>query len=220
LQVVEVAQYVGRGAYKLAAALDSFAIDPAGLRCLDVGASTGGFTDVLLQRGAAEVVALDVGFGQLHERIRADPRVTVLERTNMRHTGPGDLGPTFRLVVADVSFISLRVLLRSLIEQLAGNGDLVVLIKPQFEVGHREASRGRGVITDPQLWRQSIEGVVEAAVEQHLELRGMRVSPISGGDGNIEFLARFTRHGDGASAPALVDAVIEEATAVTAGHLR
>jgi 23S rRNA (cytidine1920-2'-O)/16S rRNA (cytidine1409-2'-O)-methyltransferase len=211
---------VGRGAYKLAAALDSFAIDPTGLRCLDVGASTGGFTDVLLQRGAAEVVALDVGFGQLHERIRADPRVTVLERTNMRHTGPGDLGPAFSLVVADVSFISLRVLLSSLVDQLAGDGDLVLLIKPQFEVGHREASRGRGVITDPKLWRQSIEGVVEAAFEQQVELRELRLSPISGGDGNVEFLARFSRHGGDAPALALVDAVIEEATAVAVGHLR
>ncbi len=217
--MVEPAQYVGRGAYKLVAALDSFAIDPAGLRCLDVGASTGGFTDVLLQRGAAEVVALDVGFGQLHERIRADPRVTVLERTNMRHVGPGDLGPAFSLVVADVSFISLRVLLRSLVEQLTRDGDLVVLVKPQFEVGHREASRGRGVITDPHLWQQSLEGVVDAAVEQRLHIRGLRISPISGGDGNVEFLARFSRDGGDASAPALVDAVIEEATAVAVGHL-
>ncbi len=220
LRVVEPARYVGRGAFKLAAALDAFAIDPSGLRCLDVGASTGGFTDVLLQRGADEVVALDVGFGQLHERIRADSRVRVLERTNMRHTGPGDLGPAFPLIVVDVSFISLRVLIGALADQLSDDGDLVALIKPQFEVGRRDASKGRGVITDPELWRGSIDGVVDAARTQQLRLRGLLASPISGGDGNIEFLARFARHGDAPSAAPLVDRAIEEATAVTAGHLR
>lgn len=220
LVVVDPPRYVGRGAQKLERALDAFDIDPSGLRCLDVGASTGGFADVLLQRDAASVVALDVGFGQLHERIRADPRVTVVERTNMRHVEPGDLGPPFALVVVDVSFISLRTLMKSLAGQLAGEGRLITLVKPQFEVGRRDASRGRGVITDPGLWRQSVKGVIDAGADHALDLAGLVVSPIRGGDGNAEFLACFDRGGEVANRGyACIGAAIEDAQRVTSGDL-
>ena len=138
-------RFVGRGGEKLDAALDTFAIDVAGVRALDVGASTGGFTDCLLQRGAAAVVALDVGHGQLHPRIRDDPRVLVLERTNIRDTRPATIGGLVDLVVVDVSFISLRVVIPVLVTLCQPGAPMVLLVKPQFEAGRAEVARGRGV---------------------------------------------------------------------------
>jgi 23S rRNA (cytidine1920-2'-O)/16S rRNA (cytidine1409-2'-O)-methyltransferase len=181
-------RFVSRGGEKLAAALDRFAVDPRGLRALDAGASTGGFTDCLLQRGAAEVVAVDVGYGQLHERLRADDRVEVHERTNVRDLAAGDLGAAFPLVVADLSFISLRAVLDSLVGLAAPGADLVLLVKPQFEAGRAEASRGRGVIRDPDVWRRVLGDVVDALRGRGAAIMGAMVSPITGADGNVEFL--------------------------------
>jgi 23S rRNA (cytidine1920-2'-O)/16S rRNA (cytidine1409-2'-O)-methyltransferase len=201
-------RFVGRGGEKLDAALDRFDVAVAGRRCLDAGASTGGFTDCLLQRGATSVVAVDVGFGQLHERLRADDRVTNLERTNVRALQPGDIGGAVELTVADLSFISLRTVLPVLLTLTASEGDLVLLVKPQFEAGRREASRGRGVIRDPAVWRRVLEEVRSAASSQGASMMGAMVSPLRGADGNVEFLARLGRH----AAAVDLDAVVAEAS--------
>ena len=181
-------RFVGRGAEKLDAALDGFGLDVVGRRAIDVGASTGGFTDCLLQRGAAEVVAVDVGRGQLHERLRADPRVVILERTDIRAVDPASLGAAFDLLVADVSFISLVSVLPAM-DSLVGTGaDVVVLVKPQFEAGRAEASRGRGVIRDPQVRRRALGRVTSAMSSHGWAIMGVMVSPLTGADGNVELL--------------------------------
>lgn len=180
-------RFVGRGGEKLAGALEAFDLDPRGLRALDAGASTGGFTDALLQHGATSVVALDVGHGQLHERLRADDRVEVLERTNLRHVDPVELGP-FGAVVADLSFISLTKVMSVLVGCAAPDGWLVLLVKPQFEAGRREVSRGRGVISEPAEWAGAVIRVVDSAQHEGASVVGLRVSPLRGADGNVEFL--------------------------------
>jgi 23S rRNA (cytidine1920-2'-O)/16S rRNA (cytidine1409-2'-O)-methyltransferase len=185
----EAPRFVSRGGEKLAAALDHFAVDVSGRTALDVGASTGGFTDCLLQRGAARVVAVDVGRGQLHERLRADPRVTVLERTNVRHLRPEDLGgERFPTLVADLSFISLRTVAQNLVALAAPHADLVVLVKPQFEAGRAEASRGRGVIRDPEVWDRVVADVAAAFSARGSDMIDTMRSPLTGADGNVEFL--------------------------------
>lgn len=189
-------RFVGRGAEKLLAALEGFGLDPVGLRILDVGASTGGFTDCLLQHGAAAVTSLDVGHGQIHERLRGDPRVEVVERTNIRHVDPS-LRPPYDAVVADLSFISLRIVMDVLVGSTRPGGWLVVLVKPQFEAGRAEVSRGRGVITDPTVWRRSIRAVVEAAERAGSTTMGVMASPLHGADGNTEFLVHLC-HGPAA----------------------
>jgi 23S rRNA (cytidine1920-2'-O)/16S rRNA (cytidine1409-2'-O)-methyltransferase len=181
-------RFVGRGGEKLAAALDRFAVTVDGSRALDAGASTGGFTDCLLQYGARCVVAVDVGYGQLHERLRADPRVESVERTNVRDLVPGDLGPPFDVVVADLSFISLRTVLAPLLEQAAPGAHVVLLVKPQFEAGREEAARGRGVIGDPAVWRRVLDEVLIALRAAGAAIMGAMVSPLTGADGNVEFL--------------------------------
>lgn len=180
-------RYVGRGAQKLLGALEAFGLDPTGVRALDAGASTGGFTDALLQRGADSVVALDVGHGQLHERLRADPRVLVMERTNLRHVDPAELGP-FDVVVADLSFISLTKVMDVLVACCSPTGWMVLLVKPQFEVGRREASRGRGVVRDPDEWAAAVLRVERSAEQAGAVAAGLAVSPLRGADGNVEFL--------------------------------
>ena len=185
-------RFVGRGGEKLAGALELFGLDPARCRALDAGASTGGFTDCLLQHGAAQVVALDVGHGQLHERIRREPRVVAMERTNLRHVDPEELGP-FDVVVTDLSFISLTKVMAVLLGCCAPGGWLVLLVKPQFEAGRQEVSRGRGVITDPSEWRGALERVVSSAELLGGEVAGLGVSPLRGGDGNVEFLLHLRR---------------------------
>ena len=179
--------YVSRGGRKLEAALDGFRLRPAGLRCLDAGASTGGFTDCLLQRGAAHVVAVDVGRGLLHERLRADPRVTLLERTNVRAL---ELGERFALVVADLSFISLRTVAPALVAHAAG--DLVLLVKPQFEAHRAEAARGRGVVTDPAVHERVVEEVAGAFARLGAAKMGVMRSPVTGADGNVELLLHLS----------------------------
>jgi 23S rRNA (cytidine1920-2'-O)/16S rRNA (cytidine1409-2'-O)-methyltransferase len=153
--------YVSRGGVKLAGALDAFLVDPTSLRCLDVGASTGGFTDCLLQRGAAHVVAVDVGYGQLAHKLRIDPRVTVLERTNARTLTPDLLGGAVDLTVVDASFIGLEKLIGAIAECTRAGGALVALIKPQFEVGREEASRSKGVIRDEAVRERAIQAALE-----------------------------------------------------------
>jgi len=188
------ARFVSRGGEKLATALDTFAVPAAGRDALDAGASTGGFTDCLLQRGATHVTAVDVGRGQLHERLRQDPRVTVVERTNVRAIDLGALGrpdDPFDLLVADLSFISLGLVAPALVSLASPGADLVVLIKPQFEAGRREADRGRGVITDPEIWRRAVIGVRAAFVDAGAAMIGVMVSPLLGARGNVEFLAHL-----------------------------
>ncbi|MGI9623016.1 MAG: TlyA family RNA methyltransferase [Acidimicrobiales bacterium] len=184
-------EFVGRGGLKLRAALDRFELSVDGRRALDAGASTGGFTDCLLQAGASEVVAVDVGYGQLHERLRSDPRVTNHERTNIRTVDAADLGGRFEMVVGDLSFISLEKVFGALAALAEEGADLVLLIKPQFEAGKREASAGRGVITDPAIWTRVLHQVIAAALRVGATPRGLVASPIRGGEGNVEFLGHF-----------------------------
>ena len=182
--------WVSRGGVKLAAALEAFGITASGKRCLDVGASTGGFTDVLLARGAGQVVALDVGRGQLDWRLRHDPRVVVVEGVNARHLAPDDLPGPFELITVDVSFISLRLVLPALLPCLESGGDLVVLIKPQFEAGRSEVGRG-GVVKDAVVRDQAIARVLEVARDLGLTCVARIASPIAGPAGNLEELAHL-----------------------------
>ncbi len=217
--------FVGRGGLKLQAALDRFPIAVTDRRALDAGASTGGFTDCLLQRGASHVYAVDVGHGQLHPALRVDSRVTVLERLNVRTLTTADLqaaDPAYEpcpLVVADLSFISLRSVVPALTGPVSAPGaDLVLLVKPQFEVGRVAASRGRGVIRDPALWLGALEGVASALHDAGTGIMGAMASPLTGSAGNVEFLvhARKGMPGYGAGeAAALFGAAVSEAD----GHL-
>jgi len=181
-------EYASRGAYKLIAALDAFHIEVAGRAALDVGASTGGFTDVLLRRGASRVIALDVGYGQLAAQLRSDPRVTVLDRTNIRLLRAGDLPYRPDLIVIDVSFISLRLVLPAVIELAAAPADIIALVKPQFEAGRAMVGKG-GVIRDASIRRAALEKILAFAGEIGLEVGGSIESPIAGAAGNREFLA-------------------------------
>lgn len=182
--------WVSRGGLKLVAALDAFGIDPLGLVCLDVGASTGGFTDVLLSRGAVRVYAVDVGYGQLHAKLRSDPRVVLRERLNARFLTREEIPEPVHLVVGDVSFISLTLILPAVVPLLAPGGRVVVLIKPQFESQRGEVGRG-GIVRDPEVRERARQRVLRAAEALKLRLLGERESPITGADGNVEFLAGF-----------------------------
>jgi len=189
-------RFVSRGGEKLAGALDAFGIDPTGWRVLDAGASTGGFSDCMLQAGVAAVVALDVGHGQLHPKLRDDPRVTVIERFNVRKVSPDDIGGPVDAVVADLSFISLTVVLPALLGVLRPGGDLIVLVKPQFEAGRAEVAKGRGVITDPEVHRRVRGAIDEALRNLHADVRGWITSPLRGADGNVEFLVHARAPGE------------------------
>jgi len=180
-------QWVSRGAHKLIAALDAFGIDPAGRVAVDVGASTGGFTDVLLQRGASRVVALDVGHGQLDWRIRTDGRVVVIEGLNARFLSMQDLPGPVDLVVIDVSFISLTQILPRVPQLLRAGADVIPLVKPQFEAGREEVGK-KGIVRDPDVQARAIERVTNAAAEVGLVRIAMTPSPITGAEGNQEFL--------------------------------
>lgn len=182
--------YVSRGALKLEAALDRFAIDPTGLVCLDIGASTGGFTDLLLQRGAARVLAVDVGRGQLDWRLRTDRRVVVMEGVNARHLEVDAIADRVDLVTIDVSFISLRLVAPAALQLLEPSGWMICLVKPQFEAGRELVGKG-GVVRDEEIRRQVIDDVVQRLCEMGLELVGLVPSPIRGPRGNLEELAVF-----------------------------
>ena len=186
-------RFVGRGGHKLEAALDAFGLDPSGQRALDAGSSTGGFTDCLLQRGAATVIAVDVGTNQLHERLRADPRVDVREQTDVRSIDADTIGGPVDLVVGDLSFISVRLVLPGLVSLVVEGGSLVLLVKPQFEAGRQEASRGRGVIVDPTIWRRVLLDVIGWAEEAGAGMAGLTPSPITGASGNVEFVIWLRR---------------------------
>jgi 23S rRNA (cytidine1920-2'-O)/16S rRNA (cytidine1409-2'-O)-methyltransferase len=194
IQVAAGPEHVGRGALKLAGALDRFGLDPAARVAIDVGASTGGFTEVLLARGAVRVYAVDVGRGQLHERIRADPRVVVLEKTNARDLSPALVPEPCAIASVDVSFISVRKILVPLATVLADGADAVVLVKPQFEVGRRQVGRG-GLVTDPALHLQSLADVAAEAQAAGYGVRAAGPSPITGTEGNREFFLHLVRRG-------------------------
>ncbi|MCE2863549.1 MAG: hypothetical protein RIR76_1933 [Verrucomicrobiota bacterium] len=199
LEIEQPPRFVSRGGEKMAAALDAFAIDARGAQVLDVGASTGGFTDCVLQAGAVNVVCVDVGRAQLHAKLRSDPRVTNLEKINARHLSAADLPRSgFDLVVMDLSFISLTSVLPAVWPLLKAGGRLVALVKPQFEAGKEEADRGRGVIRD-----RAVQEAALAKVRDHAATRlaGCRVvgatdSPIEGADGNREFLLCLEKRAD------------------------
>jgi 23S rRNA (cytidine1920-2'-O)/16S rRNA (cytidine1409-2'-O)-methyltransferase len=203
-------RFVSRGGEKLDAALDRFGIDVAGARALDAGASTGGFTDCLLQRGASHVVAVDVGYGQLAWSLREDPRVTVLERTNVRDLRPEALPFAPELVVADLSFISLRLVVGALAGLAAADAGFVLLVKPQFEAG-RDQVGPRGVVRDPERWADAIRGVAEASAAVGLRPLDVTASPVRGPAGNVEFLLHARK------AAARPDAALDLDGALAAG---
>jgi 23S rRNA (cytidine1920-2'-O)/16S rRNA (cytidine1409-2'-O)-methyltransferase len=189
LEVREKPKFVGRGGIKLEGALEAFGIDPTGWVCIDVGASTGGFTDCLLQHGAAKVHAVDVGTNQLVWKLRSDPRVVVKEQFNARHMVPEDLGEKVRLAVMDLSFISLTKVLPAVFSVLDEEGSVVCLIKPQFELDREDISKG-GIVRDPALHERAVEKIRRFVVDEcRREWRGLIASPITGTDGNQEFLA-------------------------------
>ncbi len=205
--------YVSRGGEKLAAALDRFGIDPGGRSCLDAGAGTGGFTDVLLRRGAARVVAVDVGYGQLAWSLRSDERVTVLERFNARDLAPERLPEAPSLVVADLSFISLSKVVPGLAASASDGADLVLLVKPQFEAGRDEVGRG-GVVSDPDVWRRAIERVARAGRDAGAGPLAVMASPLRGPAGNVEFFLHARVGSEGGSLD--LRGALEEAKAVAA----
>ncbi len=186
----EVLKYVSRGGLKLEAALNLFGISPAGLVCVDLGASTGGFTDCLLRHGAAKVYAVDAGSAQLHESLRADPRVVSMENCNARYLTAEAVGEPAALVVMDVSFISQTLLFPTVRRLLSPGGRLISLIKPQFEVGREEVGKG-GIVREEKYRRGAVEKVCRAAEEEGFTLLGKADSPLRGGDGNREYLAAF-----------------------------
>jgi 23S rRNA (cytidine1920-2'-O)/16S rRNA (cytidine1409-2'-O)-methyltransferase len=199
--------YVSRGGHKLAGALDAFGYDPAGKRALDAGASTGGFTDVLLRRGAASVVAVDVGYGQLAWSLQTDARVRVVDRTNVRALEPAQVGDPVDLVVADLSFIPLGLVLPALVRCARADADLLPMVKPQFEVGKEQLPAG-GVVRDPQLRAAAVRRVAEQAARLGLGVRGVTASPLPGPSGNVEYFLWLA-----AGAPPLDDGVLAAAVA-------
>jgi 23S rRNA (cytidine1920-2'-O)/16S rRNA (cytidine1409-2'-O)-methyltransferase len=202
-------RFVSRGGEKLAHGLDVLGVDPAGLDCVDVGASTGGFTDVLLQRGARRVIAIDVGYGQLHPRLRDDPRVVVLERTNARTLTELPFAP--QLVVCDVSFISVRTALPPVLRLAAPAWEAVVLVKPQFEAGRQDVGKG-GVVRDPEVRRRVLRDVAAAAPDWGADVVGVVDSGLPGPKGNREFLLHLV-HSDTPTLPDDLDARIDDALA-------
>ncbi|GAA4615025.1 TlyA family rRNA (cytidine-2'-O)-methyltransferase [Saccharopolyspora hordei] len=216
--------WASRGAYKLLGALEAFepqGLTVAGRRCLDAGASTGGFTDVLLRREAREVVAVDVGYGQLVWKLQTDDRVHVHDRTNVRSLTPEDIGGQVDLVVADLSFISLKLVLPALRACATDGADLVPMVKPQFEVGKQRLGSG-GVVRDPQLRAEAVLEVVQVAAENGLGLRGVVASPLPGPSGNVEYFLwlRPGERTDAADAGALVEEAVRQGpqTAAKGSH--
>lgn len=201
--------YVSRGAHKLLGALTAFAplgLTVAGRRCLDAGASTGGFTDVLLRAGAGEVVAVDVGYGQLHWSLQQDGRVHVHDRTNVRALTTDDIGGAVDVVVGDLSFISLRLVLDALLGVTRDDGDLALMVKPQFEVGKDRLGKG-GVVRDPELWVETVRDVAHAAAERGWGARAVTVSPLPGPSGNVEFFLWLRKGPPGLDDEALAEVV-------------
>lgn len=192
--------YVSRGGLKLEKALRDFGVDPTGFVCSDSGASTGGFTDCLLQKGAKKVFAIDVGYGQLAWSIRTDERVVCMERTNIRYVKPEDLGEPLDLSVVDVSFISLRIVLPAIKALLKPTGQIVCLIKPQFEAGKDKVGK-KGVVRDAAVHEEVLNGFLTLAAELELNVRNLTFSPVKGPEGNIEFLGHLSMLPQGAMTP-------------------
>ena len=207
VEIERLAPYVSRGGEKLAHALDAFAIDPAGMYVLDVGASTGGFTDCVLSRNAAHVTAVDVGYGQLAWRLRGDPRVTVMERTNFRHLPSGTFARPFDLIVIDTSFISLRTIVERARHELSADGAIVALVKPQFEAGRERLGSG-GVVRDPQVHRAVLREVRDAMQTLGLHPTAVVASPLLGPAGNREFLMLIGQRSSDLS-DSQIDAVVD-----------
>jgi len=228
LEVTASQTFVGRGGLKLDHALDEFVVDPSGRVCADIGASTGGFTDCLLQRGAERVYAIDVGYGQLDWRLRNDPRVVVMERINARYLE--SLPEPVSLVVMDVSFISLRAVMPAVQRLIVDGGDVVALVKPQFEAGKGRVGKG-GIVRDPEVHRDVLTSFASWLSESGQELLGVIASPIRGAEGNVEFLAHLRLCSDGAmaapSSPGLkelpsltcewIERALDQAQTITAG---
>lgn len=202
--------YVSRGGLKLEKALRDFGVDPTGLTCLDSGASTGGFTDCLLQNGAKQVFAIDVGYGQLAWSIRTDPRVVCMERTNIRYVTPEQLGTPVQLAVIDVSFISLRIVLPAVKALLSADGQIICLIKPQFEAGKENVGK-KGVVRDPAVHQAVLNSFLQLADELQMTVCNLTFSPVKGPEGNIEFLSHLSMLPEGAVIP-------DTAALVTAAH--
>ena len=192
--------YVSRGGLKLEKALRDFGVDPTGYVCSDSGASTGGFTDCLLQKGAKKVFAIDVGYGQLAWSIRTDPRVVCMERTNIRYVTPEDLGEPLDLSVVDVSFISLKIVLPAIQALLKPTGQVLCLIKPQFEAGKDKVGK-KGVVRDPAVHEEVLENFLALAKELQFTVRNLTFSPVKGPEGNIEFLGHLSMLPDGGIQP-------------------
>ena len=202
--------YVSRGGLKLEKARRDFGVDPTGLTCLDSGASTGGFTDCLLQNGAKQVFAIDVGYGQLAWSIRTDPRVVCMERTNIRYVTPEQLGTPVQLAVIDVSFISLRIVLPAVKALLSADGQIICLIKPQFEAGKENVGK-KGVVRDPAVHQAVLNSFLQLADELQMTVCNLTFSPVKGPEGNIEFLGHLSMLPEGAVIP-------DTAALVTAAH--
>lgn len=201
-----VCPYVSRGGLKLEKALRDFGVRPEGFVCGDSGASTGGFTDCLLQNGAAKVFSIDVGYGQLAWKLRSDPRVVCMERTNLRNVTPEQIGEPLDLFVIDVSFISLRLVLPAVYELLKPEGEVVCLIKPQFEAGKEKVGK-KGVVRNPEVHREVLEAFVAYSAEIGFSLRRLTYSPVKGPEGNIEFLAHLSKAGGTSEPPDLAELV-------------
>ena len=197
IKLVELEKsYVSRGAFKLIGALDAFGIDVTGQIVLDAGASTGGFTEVLLERGANQVIAVDVGYGQLAWSLRSDPRVIVMERTNVRHLEPDMLAIDPNLVVADLSFISLTAVLPALTNVVAVDGEMVLMVKPQFEAGKAIVNAHHGVIKEPEVRVSCVKKVAECAIEAGWFVAGISASPLPGPKGNVEYFLWLSHNRD------------------------
>ena len=205
----DVCPYVSRGGLKLEKALRDFGVKPDGFVCSDSGASTGGFTDCLLQQGAKKVFAIDVGYGQLDWKIREDPRVVVMERTNIRYVTPEQLGEPLDLSVVDVSFISLKIVLPAIQALLKPNGQVLCLIKPQFEAGREKVGK-KGVVRDPGIHKEVLEDFVALVNHLGFTILGLTFSPVKGPEGNIEFLGHLTLEQKDGIVPD-VDLVVEQA---------
>ncbi|MBI5956122.1 MAG: TlyA family RNA methyltransferase [Chloroflexi bacterium] len=202
IAVMPSPQFASRGGWKLGKALDEFRVDPGGLVCLDVGASTGGFTDCLLQRGAARVYAVDVGRGQLDWRLRQDPRVVVLDKTNIRYLE--SLPEPVDLATVDVSFISLRLVLPAVVRLSKPEGRAICLVKPQFEAGRDKVDKG-GVVREPSVHREVLEGLLKWSLERGWVVRGLTTSPIKGPAGNVEYLLYLAKMGENIDWPRAID---------------
>ena len=209
--------YVSRGGWKLEKALRDFGVDPSGFVCSDSGASTGGFTDCLLQKGAQKVFAIDVGYGQLAWKIRSDPRVVAMDRTNIRYVTPEDIGEPLDLSVVDVSFISLRTVLPAIRRLLKPTGQIVCLIKPQFEAGREKVGK-KGVVRDPKIHEEVLNGFLSLVHELDLTLLNLTYSPVKGPEGNIEFLGHLSML-PGNSVEIEVPSLVSEAHTVLRGDI-